>query len=212
VLGERVEVNDLVRHANLMLSKMVTTTQIFSIPTSTVLQSVCRCFYSIPQTASRRKSKLDADLARANNIVMRDELEARLTAGGQMLAMAASGSQDLSLAPRLVQRVRSTWRQRRGEDPGEAPSLHLQPLYNGTINLMLTAEYVLPVALALDAPGEVFRMGSITRVRDAQDCHDVMKWIADAHQRSTGVATVYHEHEDDLLDQVRAVLRSSRER
>ena len=48
----------------------------------------------------------------------------------------------------------------------------------------------------------------ITRVRESDDCHRVMEWIADAHQTATGVTTVYHRREDDLLTQVRDVLRS----
>ena len=207
VLGEQIDINTLVPRCNLMLSKMVATTQVFGLPTPEVLQSVCRCFFSVPQTASRRRVKLDPQLARANNIVMREHLEERLALGGQVLAMAASGSQDISLAAGLVQKVRTTWRQRRGEDPGESPSLHLQPLYNGTINLMLTCEYVVPVAISLDSRHPACSVGGLTRVRDAEDCHHVMQWIAQAHQESTGISTVYHEHEDDLLTQVRAVLR-----
>jgi hypothetical protein len=208
VLDERIDVNQLIPRCNLMLSKMVATTQVFGIPTPQVLQAVCRCFYSVPQTASRRRARLDPEISRANNLAMRAELEERLSVGGQVLAMAASGSQDLRLAAGLVQKVRTTWRQRRGEDPGNNASLHLQPLYNGTINLMLTCEYVLPVALSLERDHPACAVGPITRVRDAQDCHDVMRWIATAHGEATGVTTVYHEHEDDLLTQVRAVLRT----
>ena len=208
VLDERIDVNQLIPRCNLMLSKMVATTQVFGIPTPQVLQAVCRCFYSVPQTASRRRARLDPEISRANNLAMRAELEERHSVGGQVLAMAASGSQDLRLAAGLVQKVRTTWRQRRGEDPGNNASLHLQPLYNGTINLMLTCEYVLPVALSLERDHPACAVGPITRVRDAQDCHDVMRWIATAHGEATGVTTVYHEHEDDLLTQVRAVLRT----
>jgi len=208
VLGERAELEDVVKRSNLLLSRMVMTRQIFNIPTSEVLQVLCRCYYSVPQTANRRRAKLDPELARANNVMMRHALEENLDRGGQLLAMAASGSQDLRLAAGLVKKVRSTWRQRRGEDPGDAPSLHLQPLYNGTIHLMLACRYVLPVALSFDRAHPACEVGAITRVSDADDCHAVMAWIAQAHQRATGVTTVYHQREDDLLTQVRDVLRS----
>ena len=44
---------------------------------------------------------------KASNLVMRHDLHERLAGGGQMLAMAASGSQDLSLAANLAHRVRA---------------------------------------------------------------------------------------------------------
>lgn len=206
VLGEVGDIDRIVRRSNLVLSRMVTTQQVFNIPTPEVLQSVCRCFYTVPQTASRRKAKLDPDLARANNLVARFELGEQLDEGGQLLAMAASGSQDLSLAAGLVNRVRRQWRQRRGEEPA-GPSLHLQPLYNGTIDLMTTCEYVVPVAISLSVEHPACVVGSVTRVTDAADCHGVMDWIAQAHQEATGMTTVYHANEDDLLDNIRGAIR-----
>ena len=50
--------------------------------------------------------------------------------------------------------------------------------------------------------------GALTRVRTSEDCHDVMHWIASAHEHATGIDTVYHQREDDLLTQVRDALRS----
>ncbi|MFN8051512.1 MAG: hypothetical protein U0Q22_08760 [Acidimicrobiales bacterium] len=208
VLGERTNLEEISLRSNLLLSRMVAATQVFSVPTTQVLQSMCRTFYSVPQTASRRRAKLDPELARANNLVMRDRLERQLADGGQLLAMAASGSQDISLASGLARRVRTAWRQRRGEERDDTPSLHLQPLYNGTINLMLACHYVLPVAISLDKDHPACVVGGLTRVRTSEDCHDVMHWIAGAHEKATGVATVYHQREDDLLTQVRAALRS----
>lgn len=208
VLGERIDHNAFAQHANVMVSRMVASRQTFSIPALVVLQSMCRVWLTVPQTASRRRAKLDVDLVRANNLVMRHELGELLVEGGQLLAMAASGSQDLSLAANLAQRVRATWRQRRGVEPGAGPSLHLQPLYDGTISFMLTCEYVLPVAIALDASRPACVIGGLTRVREPEDCHAIMDWIAAAHEERTGVSTIYHRHEDPLLVQVRDVLRS----
>jgi len=208
VLGERTNLEEISLKCNLLLSRMVAATQVFSVPTTEVLQSMCRTFYSVPQTASRRRAKLDPELARANNLVMRDELERQLSHGGQLLAMAASGSQDISLASGLARKVRSAWRQRRGEDRRDTPSLHLQPLYNGTINLMLSCHYVLPVAISLDSDHPACEVGGLTRVRTSEDCHDVMHWIAAAHEQATGIDTVYHQREDDLLTQVRDALRN----
>ena len=208
VLGERTTLEEISLKSNLLLSRMVAATQVFSVPTTEVLQAMCRTFYSVPQTASRRRAKLDPELARANNLVMRDLLERQLSNGGQLLAMAASGSQDISLATGLARKVRSAWRQRRGEERSDTPSLHLQPLYNGTIQLMLACHYVLPVAISLDGDHPACEVGGLTRVRTSEDCHDVMHWIAAAHEQATGIDTVYHQREDDLLTQVRAALRS----
>jgi len=208
VLGERIDHNAFAQHANVMVSRMVATRQTFSVPAIEVLQSMCRVWLSVPQTANRRRAKLEVDLVRANNLVMRHELNEVLVEGGQLLAMAASGSQDLSLAANLAQRVRATWRQRRGVEPGGGPSLHLQPLYDGTIACMLTCEYVLPVAIALGSNRPACVIGGLTRVREPADCHGVMEWIAAAHEERTGISTIYHHHEDPLLVQIRDVLRS----
>ena len=112
--------------------------------------------------------------------------------GGQILAMAASGSQDLSLAAGLMQKARAAWRQRRGEDPGETPTLHLQPLYDGTMHADASCQYVLPdrhLASTRRRPACV--IGGLTRVREKDDCHRIMDWIADGPPGG-------HRHPDHL--------------
>ncbi len=207
VLGESTSIDELAPHLNLLVSRMVATTAAFGLPTMNVLQTMCRTYLSVPQTISRRKARIDPTLARASNVLARSELANQLDQGGQLLAMAASGSQDLRLAAGLMQRVRTNWRSLRHEDPGEEPSLHLQPLYDGTINLMLACRYVVPVAISLNRAHPACVLGAITRVKTPDDCHDIMRWIASTHETATGVATVYHSHEDPLLDQVRSVIR-----
>ncbi len=208
VLGERTTLAETADRMSVLVSRMVATRQAFNIPAIQLLQSGGRTYLSVPQTHSRRRSKLDPELARANNIVMRDELNQRLELGGQLLAMAASGSQDLML-PKLMQKARTAWRQRRGDDPGETNTLHLQPLYDGTIKLMRSCTYVLPVAICLDPSTPACVLGGLTRVDEDEDCHRIMDWIALAHQEATGVPTIYHWHEDDLLDQVRSFMNRS---
>lgn len=205
VLGERITQEELAERTNVLVSRMVTTRQAFNIPAIQVLQSAARIYLSIPQTASRRRARLDSAIVKANNVVMRHELDERLSRGGQLLAMAASGSQDLTVAG-MMHKARAMWRQRRGDDPGEAQTLHLQPLYDGTVSLMQSCRYVLPVAICLDQATPACAIGSLTRVREADDCHRIMDWIALAHQEATGTPTIYHWHEDDLLTQVRAFL------
>ena len=73
---------------------------------------------------------------------------------------------------------------------------------------MLTCGYVIPMAISLDPAHPACEIGGMTRVREASDCHAVMDWIASAHQETTGIATIYHHHEDPLLTQVRDILRS----
>jgi hypothetical protein len=208
VLGETLPVADLADRIDVMVSRMVTTRQAFNVPAMQVLQCGARTFLSMPQTHSRRRAKLDPALVKANNLLVRHELDARLSRGGQILAMAASGSQDLSLAASMVQKVRSQWRTRRGIDPGETSTLHLQPLYDGTMQLMLGCRYVLPVAVSLDPSAPAVEVGTITRVRDTDDCHRIMEWIADAHQQATRTPTIYHRQEDPLLRQVRSMAKS----
>lgn len=208
VLGQRTTLEEMADRCNVLVSRMVTTRQAFNVPALQVLQCGTRTYLTVPQTATRRRSKLDPELARANNVIMRHELDQRLAGGGQLLAMAASGSQDLML-PKLMQKARAAWRQRRGDDPGETTTLHLQPLYDGTISLMQSCRYVLPIAICLDPATPACVIGGLTRVAAKDDCHRIMDWIALAHQEATGIPTIYHWHEDDLLTQVRAFLNRS---
>lgn len=210
VLDERVELNDLADRTNVLVSRMVATQAAFGVPALQVLQIGARTFLSIPQTASRKRAKLDPEIARANNIVMRYELDQQMARGGQLLAMAASGSQDLSLAEGLMKKARNAWLKRRGEEPPEESTLHLQPLYDGTVKLMSACDYVLPVAISMDPAKPCCVLGEMTRLHEPDDCHRVMDWIAQAHQVATGVPTVYHWHEDDLLSQVRTLGESLR--
>lgn len=206
VLGESIEVEDLASRFNALISRMVTTRQAFNVPAMQVLQCGARTFLSVPQTQSRRRAKLDQAVVRANNQVMLHELDLRMSQGGQILAMAASGSQDLSVAVEMAQKLKAQWRQMRGVEP-EGDTVHLQPLYDGTINLMLGCRFVLPVAVSLDPAHPALEVGALTLVRDRDDCHRVMEWIADAHQVATGLSTIYHRQEDDLLTQVRSIVK-----
>jgi len=205
VLGKQVELDDLAARTNVLVSRMVATQAALGVPAMQVLQIGARTFLSIPQTASRRRAKLDSELVRANNVVMRHELEQQMAQGGQLLAMAASGSQDLSVTAGLIKKARDGWLKRRGEEPPERATLHLQPLYDGTIKLMEACDYVLPVAISLDPETPCCVLGEMTRLTERDDCHRVMDWIAHAHQEATGVPTVYHWDEDDLLTQVRSL-------
>ncbi len=98
---------------------------------------------------------------------------------------------------------------RRTVEPENAPSLHLQPLYAGTIRLMLECRYVLPVSVSMNPAHPICEIGGLTSVQTEDDCHGIMEWIAATHERETGVNTVYHRVEDDLLSQVRAFRRNS---
>lgn len=205
VLGQRITPEEIGDRCNTLVSRMVATRQAFGIPALQVTQHAMRVFLSLPQTASRRRAKIDPALVRANNALMRFELEGQLAKGGQLLAMAASGSQDLTI-PQLMSKARAAWRSRRGDDPGEEPTLHLQPLYNGTMSLMRSCDYVLPVAVSLDSRCPAVVVGSMTRLTEDDDCHRVMDWIALAHQEATGIPTIYHQPGDDLLTQVRSLI------
>ncbi len=210
VLENHIELDDLADRTNVLVSRMVATQAAFGIPALQVLQIGARTFLSIPQTASRRRAKLDPEIARANNVVMRHELDAQMARGGQLLAMAASGSQDLSIAAGLMNRARNAWMKRRGEEPPQESTLHLQPLYDGTLKLMGECDYVLPIAISMDPAKPCCVLGEMTRLTEPDDCHRVMDWIAAAHEAATGVPTIYHWHEDDLMAQVRSIGESFR--
>ena len=206
VLEQEAHLDELAPRLNLLVSRMVATRQAFGIPGVSVLATFCRTFFSIPQTVSRRRARIDPNLVRASNIVMRKHLADQLAEGGQLLAMAASGSQDLSLTTNLAHRVRAAWRARQGEERDDGESLHLQPLQKGTMSMMIACEYVLPISVSFDPAHPCAVLGQLTAVTDEEDCHRVMEWIAASHERETGIASVYHRVEDDLLSQVRAAL------
>jgi hypothetical protein len=73
---------------------------------------------------------------------------------------------------------------------------------------MLGCRYVLPIAVSLEPSAPSVEVGQVTRVRDKDDCHRIMEWIAEAHEQATGVPTIYHRQEDDLLTQVRSMVKS----
>jgi len=211
VLGDRVGYSELAPHLNVVVSRMVATRQALGVPAMQVLQGGCRTFLSIPQTASRRRARLDPAMVKANNLVMRHELDLQMAKGGQLLAMAASGTQDLSIAAGLMKKARDAWLKRRGEEPPEeTATLHLQPLYDGTMSLMRSCHYVLPIAICLDPSTPACVLGELTRLRERDDCHRVMDWIAEAHQSATGIPTIYHWNEDDLLTHARSLAESLR--
>lgn len=207
VLDDALTLEELAPRASVIVSRMVTTRQVFDLPAISLLQTAARIYLSVPQTPSRRRARLDPDYVRAANLVMRDRLTRRLAGGGQLLAMAASGSQDISVAAHLVERIRAGWRQRRGAEPGPGPTLHLQPLTQGTIRLMLDCGAVLPLSSSLDGHHPACVLGGLTTIRAEEDCHRVMEWIAEAHEQATGVPTIYHRTEDAMLTQVRDALR-----
>jgi hypothetical protein len=64
--------------------------------------------------------------------------------------------------------------------------------------------------MSLDPATPCCVLGQMTRITERDDCHRVMEWIATAHETETGIPTVYHWNEDDLLTQVRAIAESLR--
>ena len=190
------------------VSRMVTTRQAFNVPAIQILQGGCRTFLQHPPdgepATGQARSCGGPGQQRASLVTSSTSSCAQ---GGQLVAMAASGSQDLSGHGRTsCSGSGRQWRQRRGVDPGDNDTLHLQPLYDGTINVMLNTRFVLPIAISLDATHPACVVGDLTRVREKEDCHRIMEWIAEAHQGATGIPTIYHRQEDDLLTQIRALV------
>src|SRR6478735_1409628 len=71
VLGEQITLDELAPRSNVLVSRMVATRQVFDLPAISLLQTGFRTYLSVPQTASRRRAKLDPQYVKASNLVMR---------------------------------------------------------------------------------------------------------------------------------------------
>lgn len=152
-------------HSSLVMSKIISFIGVgeHGDPAINILKNVCdEEYFSFPRTRSIEESKIAGSLVDGYNFRVRKAMEHRLGRGGNLFAMAASGTTDKPLA----------------EDDG---IVSMGKVSHGTAKLMMTGNsLVVPVAVWLDKEGVVFEPCDIPRaVNSEDDAHAVMARIAD---------------------------------
>jgi len=140
------------------------------LPAIEVLQYFTRVLTSYPTTPSVKSTNFDPQLVSTANELVRLLHAELLQGGGQLMAMAPSASEDRLLSDRK----------------------HMQPLKNGTMDLMLDT-WALPVAITLD--GDEPPACTILEpcwLDSYRACHDMMEAIARQCYRQSLVEHVYH--------------------
>ena len=140
------------------------------IPAIEVLQFFTRVLTSFPTTITVKSLNFDPDLVSASNELVRLSHRQILERGGQLLAVAPSASEDHLLLN----------------------GKHMQPLKNGTMDLMM-GTWALPVAVTLD--GEEPSACTILEphwLDTHESCHAMMEAIARQCHRQSLVEHTYH--------------------
>lgn len=152
-------------HSSLVMSKIVTFLGVggYNDPASNILKNVCdEEYFSFPRTQSIKNSRIGNTLVDTYNTSVRAAMVHRLNQGGNLFAMAPSGTTDKPMP---------------GEDPNK---LYLGKLGNGTAKLMATKHsLVLPMAVWLEHGQLVFEPCDVpTRVNTPEEAHNIMAKIA----------------------------------
>lgn len=140
------------------------------LPAIEVLQFFTRVLTSFPTTVTVKSLNFDPDLVSSSNELVRLSHGQILERGGQLLAVAPSASED-----RLLLNGK-----------------HMQPLKNGTMDLMI-GTWAIPVAVTLD--GDESPACTILEPRwldTHESCHSMMEVIARQCHRQSLVEHTYH--------------------
>ena len=151
---------------NILLSKMIAYLDVpwLEQPAVDVLGKMCdRQYFSFPKTDSIKNSRISPKLVNAYNLALRGLIGLRLHSGGNLFAIAPSGTIDKALDP---------------ENPDE---LTMAPVGSGTAKMLTTAKTkVLPVATWLQGETLVFEPLGIPRsLESEEEVHAVMGNIAE---------------------------------
>jgi hypothetical protein len=127
-----------------------------------ILKNICdEEYFSFPRTKSINQSRIAGGLVTAYNEGVRKVMERRLHKGGNLFAMAASGTTDKPL-----------------ED--DQSTISMGRIGHGTVKLMAAPNsLVLPIAVWLTPEDVVFKPCDIPRaINEDEEAHDVMALIA----------------------------------
>lgn len=180
VCEKYISAEEFSERSTLIISRGISATELAlpgSDPTSSVemIQFMAHVLMSFPTTLSRRERNFPAELVRASNDLTQLEINYWMDGGGRICAFAPSSSEDRLFSNKM----------------------HLQPLKNGTMDMMQRG-LVVPVAVTIDPPHNstqppACKILTPRRVKSYPDCHAVMHEIAEECHRQTLVPHVYHE-------------------
>lgn len=151
---------------NILLSKMIAYLDVplLKQPAVEVLGKMCdRQYFSFPKTDSIRNSRISPFLVAAYNEALRGVITHRLRGGGNLFAIAPSGTIDKPLDP---------------ENPDE---LTMGPVSHGTTKMLTSGRTkVVPVATWLQDDTQIFEpLGFPRSLETEADVHAVMNDIAE---------------------------------
>jgi hypothetical protein len=161
--------------SGIVISRGITTTQVslsgldYSMPTVEAIQLFSNVFYSFPTTTSVRNKGFPSELLKLSNELTKLEVDNFKSQGGTVMAIAPSASKDVFLRERV----------------------HMQPLKNGTMEMMMG--WVIPVAITLDGNEPACDILPWRYVDSYEGCHATMHEIAKACHRQTLTPHDYHE-------------------
>ncbi|MEI6481499.1 MAG: hypothetical protein WCO19_04310 [Candidatus Saccharibacteria bacterium] len=152
-------------------------------PALSILKLVGEIYLSFPNTETSKKARLPQGLSKYCNKQMLSALSLKLSMGGQILAIAPSGSKDESVRDRLGK-----------------PRKVIKPVNSGTYALMRADRtWVLGVGVSLDQKnGPSFSVSELTQCQSDDDCREVLNSIAAHHSKLTGIKTIFAERQSDM--------------
>lgn len=153
-------------HSSLVISKIVSFLGVglgeHADPATNILKNICdKEYLSFPRTKTIADSRIGSHIVDTYNAAVRQSMKRQLSRGGNLFAMAASGTTDKPAAD-------------------DASTLLLATIGNGTAKLeMAKNSLVLPVAVYLNDGQCIFEPCDIPRaVQSIDQAHDVMGKIA----------------------------------
>jgi hypothetical protein len=167
--------NDFSANSGIVISRGITTTQIslygmdYTLPTVEAIQLFSNVFFSFPTTISVRSKNFPSDLVKLSNELTKLEIDKFKSGGGTVMAIAPSASKDKFFAH----------------------GVHMQPLKNGTMDMM--RGWVIPVAISIDNNEPACDILPWRYVDTYTDCHDTMREIAKACHRQTLTPHNYYD-------------------
>jgi hypothetical protein len=167
-------------HSSLVMSKIISFIGVAEYgdePGVNILKNVCDVeYFSFPRTRSIEQSKIARGFVKGYNLLVREAMERRLAKGGNLFAMAASGTTDKPI------------------EETDGSVIGLGKLGDGTAKLMMTEKsLVVPVAVWITNQEVLFEpCSSPLQVKSEEDAAAVMKLIAATlSQRVEGKNFVY---------------------
>lgn len=167
--------NDFSANTGIVISRGITTTQValsgmgYTMPAVEAIQLFTNVFFSFPTTVTVRNKNFPSELVRLSNELTKLEIDKFRASGGTIMAVAPSASKDVLLRERV----------------------HMQPLKNGTMDMM--KGWIIPVAITLDGSDPACEVLPWRYVDSYEGCHDTMRDIAKACHRQTLVPHYYHD-------------------